>query len=173
MNSEIYFYQVTHEKSTLHHLSVRLLIKILMSLGRKEGINTGITNVVLELFYICVHWYMPNITYVNLFTCRLLQGLLGCIIRRRYVWRAFACPAPRPALREAVLWRRAKCWWYLLSLSLSGYERTEEPTEPWICPFCIPWSKSVPVHAPHRTGSVGKGRKKFSKVFLSFVICQE
>lgn len=144
---------------------VRLLIKILVSPGRKEGMNTCITNVVLELLDICVHWYMPNITYLDLFTCKLLEGLLGGIMCRGCVWRAFACPAPRPALREAVPWWRTKCWWYLWSLSLSGCERPEEPTEPWMCPFCIPWNKSVPMCAPCCTGSVDKGRRKFSKVF--------
>lgn len=116
---------------------------------------------------------MPDITYFNLFTCRLLQRLLGCAICRGHVRGAFTCPAPRPALREAVLWWRAKCWWDLLSLAFSGYERTEEPTEHQICPFCIPWSKSAPVHTPCCMGSAGKGRKKISKIFLSSVICQE
>ena len=111
-----------------------------MSPGRKDGINTCITNVVLELLYICVYWYMPNITYFNLFTCRLLQRVLGCIIRRGCVRRASACPAPRPALREAVLWWRAECWWCLLSMALSCCERRAH------------WASDVPFLHPMKQG---------------------
>lgn len=143
---------------------LRLLIKILMSPGRKEGINTCITNVVLELLYICVHWYMPNITYFNLFTFRLLQRLLDCVIWGGHTWRAFSCSAPRPALWEAGLWWGTRSWWYYFELGpvwvfekslLSLRYALSTSHEPNLSCAC--------------TGSVGKGRRKSSKVFLSSV----
>lgn len=55
---------------------------------------------------------------------------------------------------------------HLLMVSFEpGSLSMKKPTEPCICLFCIPRSKSGPVHSPC-TDSVGKGRKKFSTVFL-------
>lgn len=130
-----------------------------MSPERKEGINTCITNVVLELLYSCMHWYMSNKTDLHLFTYHLLQGKLGCVTCRGKFTESLCLPSSQNSSSGGCALWKAKCWWYLLSLALSGYEKTEESSETQMCPVHFAQSMNPPSTHPSLYECLEMGRK--------------
>lgn len=141
-----------------------------MSPERKEGINTCITNVILELLYSCMHWYMSNKTDLYLFTYHLLQGKLGYVKCRGKFTENLCCPAPRTALLEALpCGKQSAGGIFQVWLSL-GVRKQKSPLRLGCALSTLHKARSLPLHTP-RYMSVWRWAGKFQQGLPFFFSC--